>query len=299
MIRTLVICVGLMLAGSCIAQEITPRAYWPTPKDTKLVVLVYGHQSGDVITDQSLPIEGAESRINSAIAGYQQTFSLFGRTTNLQIEVPFASGSTRANLDGSPVRRDISGLGDIGATLSINLLGAPSFKPEDFKAFRKNPKPILALGIKVVAPTGDYDDDRLINVGNNRWATRVRLGYIQPLTERWVLELSAGTWFFQDNKDFVRGVRQQKPVTAFDVSLIRRIRPGFWVSLDGNYYIGGRTTVDNTTNVDYQRNSRVGLSIAYPVSNRHLWKFSFTKDIATKFGGNYSTFSLSYAYRIR
>ena len=287
------------MSGSCFAQEITPRAFWPAPDGTKLLILAYGHQAGDIITDAALPIEDAESRSDSVILGYQQTFNLAGRTTNLQVELPFASGSTRANLEGLPARRDVSGMGDIAATLAINLLGSPSQTPKEFQTFRQNPRPILAASIKVIAPTGQYDNDKLVNIGSNRWATRIRLGYIHPLAKLWVLELSAGTWFFQDNKDFVAGVRQQKPVTAFDVSLIRRIRPGFWVSLDGNYYIGGRTTVDNTTNVDYQRNSRAGLSIAYPVSNRHLWKFSFTKDIATKFGGNYSTFSLSYAYRIR
>lgn len=287
------------MTGFCFAQEITPRAYWPAPNGTNLLVLVYGHQAGDVITDQSLPIDGAESRSNSFIFAYQKTLSLFGRTTNLQVELPFASGSSRANLMGVPARRDVSGMGDVAATLSINLLGAPSFSPEAFQSFRKNPRPILGVGIKVVAPFGQYDDDKLVNIGSNRWATRVRLGYIQPLTDLWILELSAGTWFFQDNKDFVSGVRQQKPITAFDLSLIRRIRPGFWASLDGTYYIGGRTKVDNTINVDYQRNSRLGFSIAYPFSGRHLLKFSFTNDIATDFGGDYNTISLSYAYRLR
>lgn len=261
--------------------------------------MAYGHQAGDVITDLSLPIEGAESRASSLILGYQKTFSLFGRTTNVQVELPFASGSTRANIAGLPVRRDVSGMGDIGATMSINLVGAPTLSVEEFRAFRKKPARILALGLKVAAPTGQYDNDKLVNIGSNRWATRIRLGYIQPLTERWILELSAGTWFFQDNEDFVSGLREQKPVTAFDVSLIRRIRPGFWASLDGTYYVGGRTTVDNTVNVDYLKNSRVGFSLSYPIANRHLLKLSLSNDIRTEYGGDYSTASLSYAYRIR
>ncbi len=299
MTRSLTIGVLLLLSGSCFAQEITPRAYWPAPDGTKLLILAYGHQAGDVITDAALPIEDAESRSDSLILGYQQTFNLAGRTTNLQLELPFASGSTRANLEGLPERRDVSGMGDIAATLAINLLGSPSQTPEEFQTFRQNPRPILAASIKVIAPTGQYDNDKLVSIGSNRWAARIRLGYVQPLAKRWVLELSAGTWFFQDNKDFVSGVRQQKPVTAFDVSLIRRIRPGFWASLDGTFYTGGRTTVDNTINLDRQQNSRLGFSVAYPFTNRHLWKFSYTKDLTTEFGGDYNTVSISYAYRVR
>jgi len=297
--RSLTIGALLLMSGSCFAQEITPRAYWPAPEGTKLLILAYGHQAGDVITDAALPIEDAESRSDSVILGYQQTFNLMGRTTNLQVELPFASGSTRANLEGLPARRDVSGMGDIAATLAINLLGSPSQTPEEFQTFRQNPRPILAASIKAIAPTGQYDNDKLVNIGSNRWAARIRLGYIHPLAKFWVLELSAGIWFFQDNKDFVAGVRQQKPVTAFDVSLIRRIRPGFWASLDGTFYVGGRTTVDNTINLDRQQNSRLGFSVAYPFTNRHLWRFSFTNDLTTEFGGDYNTITLSYAYRLR
>lgn len=299
MIRLCVCGVLLFTTGFSFAQEITPRAYWPAPYGTRLLVFAYGYQAGDVITDATLPIEDAESRSNSIIIGYQQTFNLLGRTTNLQVELPFAAGSTRANLEGTPTRRDVSGIGDIAATLSINLIGSPSLSPDEFHSFRESPRRILGAGIKIVAPTGQYDDDKLVNIGSNRWAARIRLGYIQPLTKRWVLEFSAGTWFFQDNEDFVAGVREQEPVTAFDISLIRRIRPGFWASLDGTFYIGGSTTVDNTKNLDRQRNSRLGFSVAYPLTDRHLWKFSFTNDLTTEFGGDYNTITVSYAYRLR
>lgn len=294
--RLLMVCVALLTAGTCFAQEITPRAYWPAPRDTKLLIAAYGYQAGDVITDATLAIEGANSESHSAVLAYQHTLNLFGRTANLQLEMPFASVSARAELAGEPAARDISGIGDASALLSINLLGAPSMSPEEFQLFRQQPRPILALGMKLVAPTGQYDNDRLVNIGSNRWATRLRLGYIQPLTNFWVLELSVGTWFFQDNSDFFGGVREQKPITAFDASLIRRFRPGFWASLDGTYYAGGRTKVDGVASSDYQRNSRLGFSVARPFARRHLWKLSFTSDVDTQTGGDFDTISLSYAY---
>jgi len=46
---------GLIIGSSPgFAQELTPRAYWPAPKDTKLLILGYSHQSGDVVTDPSI-----------------------------------------------------------------------------------------------------------------------------------------------------------------------------------------------------------------------------------------------------
>ena len=59
---------------------------------------------------------------------------------------------------------------------------------EDFIALRADPHPIVGASIKVIAPTGQYDPDRLINVGANRWATRLQLGTIIPLRPLWLLE---------------------------------------------------------------------------------------------------------------
>jgi len=46
---------------------------------------------------------------------------------------------------------------------------APTFSAEEFSTLDKNPRPILAAGLKLVAPAGDYDDTKLINIGSNRW----------------------------------------------------------------------------------------------------------------------------------
>jgi hypothetical protein len=65
--------------------------------------------------------------------------------------------------------------------MTVNLHGAPAMTPEDFHQFRANPEPIVGASLKVMVPTGGYDADKLINVGENRWATRVQVGSIIPL----------------------------------------------------------------------------------------------------------------------
>ncbi len=64
----------------------------------------------------------------------------------------------------------------------------------DFQGLRQNPRPILGASIKVVAPTGHYDPDRLINVGANRWAVKAELGQIIPLKPKLMLEFELGAW---------------------------------------------------------------------------------------------------------
>ena len=289
----------LLFSVSVPAQDLTPRAYWPAPKGTKVLVLGYAHQTGDVVTDPSLPITGVDSRINSGVIAYQQTISLFGRTSNLQLELPYVDGTTTGQVRNEAGRRDVSGLGDLGATLSINLVGAPSMTLDEFQSLRRNPRPIIGASIKIVAPTGEYDADNLINIGTNRWAVRAKLGYMQPLSANWLTELAIGIWFFEDNDEFLGETREQEPIGALDFSLIRRFSAGFWSSLDFNYYLGGRTIISGSRAADFQRNARIGVTFAYPIKGRHSLKASYSIGIVTESGGNFQTIALSYVYLIK
>jgi hypothetical protein len=289
-----------VLAGThASAQDLTPRTYWPAPTGTRLFVLGYAHQTGDVVTDPSIPITGVDSKIDSAVLAFQQTVDLFGRTGNFQLELPYVDGTTTGMVSEEPGRRDVSGFGDIAATLTINLLGAPAMAPADFQKMRQSPRPILGASIKIVAPTGEYEADKLINIGTNRWAARIQFGYIRPLTPKWLLEMSAGAWFFEDNDEFLGETRQQDPIGAINFHLVRRFKPGLWASLDLNFYLGGHTTVGSERRADLQRNSRIGLSLAYPFKGRHGIKLGISEGVVTESGGDFRTITLNYFYRIR
>ena len=228
---------------SATAQELTPRAYWPSPEGTKVAVFGYSHVEGDVLFDPSIPLYGVDSNIRTGILAYLQTFSLAGRTTNVVIELPYSWGTTQGLVDETPGRRDFSAFNDLGLTLSVNLLGAPTMTPPEFQALRADPHLIVGASLKIHAPTGQYDGDRLINVGANRWAAKLELGSVIPLRPKWLLELSAGSWFFTDDDDFLVGKREQEPIHAFQFHLVHRFKPGFWASLDINYFAGGRQTI--------------------------------------------------------
>ena len=290
--------VAILFSHRAYAQDLTPRAYWPAPYGTKVFVIGYAYQTGDIVTDPSLPLVGVDSKIDSLVAAYQQTISLFGRTSNIQVELPYVEGKTTGTYMNEPVRRDVSGFGDLAATLSINLVGAPTMNLESFRELLQNTRPILGASLKVVAPTGEYETDKLINIGTNRWAIRAKLGYIHPLGQKWLMELTVGTWFFEDNDEFLGETREQDPITALNVSIIRRFRPGFWGSLDLNYYLGGRTTISGTKSANFQRNSRVGFTVVHPIKGRHAIKWSFSNGVVTESGGDYQIISLAYIYLI-
>ncbi|MEX1311688.1 MAG: transporter [Candidatus Sulfomarinibacteraceae bacterium] len=291
-----VVVVGAAAAG---AQDLTPRAYWPAPKGTKVAVVGTSHVQGDVLFDPSIPLYGVDSNIRTGILAYFQTFSLGGRTANVVVELPYSWGTTKGAVGDTPSRRDFAGFNDFGATLSVNLLGAPTMTPTDFQALRADPHPILGASLKILAPTGQYNPNRLINVGANRWAAKIELGSIIPLWRKWLLELAAGGWFFTDDDDFLPGRREQEPIYAFQAHLVRRFKPGFWMSLDANYFTGGRQTIGGNELVDVQHNSRFGAMVAVPFKGRHAVKIGYFVGVRTAFGNDFDQFLVSYQVLFR
>lgn len=278
-----------------IAQELSPRSYWPAPVGTRVATVGYSHNSGDIIPDRSLPITGVDSTIDSIHIGYRHTMSLWDRTANLTVEVPHTNGYTAGSRDGEPIQRqEYIGWGDLAATFSVNILGAPAMNRQEFREMRKNLPNILGASLKVVAPTGQYDFDRLINLGANRWAMKAEVGYITALHPKWLLEMSLGTWFFEDNDNFLGVVKEQNPVVAMQGHLIHRFRPGFWASLDVNYYEGGRSTVDGQQLNNVMRDSKIGATLVFPFASIHAIKLGYSNGSIIDSDEDFNTFLISY-----
>jgi hypothetical protein len=68
--------------------------------------------------------------------------------------------------------------------------------------------------------------------------------------------------------------RVPDPIYAFQMNLIRRFRPGLWLSLDANYYRGGRSRIGDRLADDLQRDSRIGASLMFPIRQRNSLKIS-------------------------
>ena len=302
MTRPLLLCLGVALPAfgfwstATFAQELAPRAYWPTPEGTNVLVVGYQYSRGDIVADPSLPIVGEETGINFAQVSYQRTLSLFGRTTNLQFNLPYTWGSTEGLVEGEFRRRHISAMADARVRLSVNLRGAPTMDADGFRALRAKPRTIVGTSLLVQAPTGGYEPDKLINAGTNRWAVKPALGVIWPVRPTWLLEFELGAWFYGDNDKFQQRTRKQDPILSSEFHLVKRFRPGFWASLDLNYYVGGRTTVDQVEQSDLQRNSRIGATVVFPFNERHAIRVAISTGIATESGGDFESFSLNYAY---
>ena len=165
-----------------------------------------------------------------------------------------------------------------------------------FQALRAKPRTIIGVSLQVQAPTGEYEPDKLINAGTNRWAIKPAVGIIWPLRPTWLVELELGAWLIEDNDRYLGVTREQDPILSSEFHLIKRFRPGFWAAFDLNYYAGGRSTLDGIEKNDRQQNSRIGGTFLVPLKRHHALKGSYSTALTTQNGGDFETWSLSYLY---
>jgi hypothetical protein len=69
------------------------------------------------------------------------------------------------------------------------------------------------------------------------------------------------------------------------------------VSLDGNFWYGGRTSLDGVENPEtLQENSRVGATVSLPLTRHGSLKLSYAQGAFIRFGGDYRIFSAAWQY---
>ena len=279
------------------AQELEPRAYWITPKASNAVYFGYSHFHGEVVFHPLLPFENVDARLNSTFLGYYRAIDFFGRSANVTLTMPYVWGTQEGLFLGEFHRVRPSGLADIQFRFSANLLGARTMTVPEFLEFREDPKTIVGASIRIEAPTGKYDPDRLINVGNNRWAFKPQVGLTQPILKRFLIEAAFGVWLFTDNDEFlVDQTWSQDPLWSGEFHFVWRFRPALWAAFDVNYFYGGRATLGEEQLPTIQGNSRLGATLSVPIRSGHSLRFAAGSGIVVRHGDNLNFFSITYQY---
>ncbi len=284
----------MLIAAGAGAQELEPRAYAPAPVGLNFVLFAGSRSTGEILPDPSVPIDDIEATIDAGVAGYGRTFALFGQSASFGLAVPYVWGDVSGNVGEERQRVTREGLGDIRLRLATNLIGGPALSAREFA--QRTPKTTLGASLVVIAPTGEYFPDKLINLGTNRWAFKPELGLSVP-HNRWMFDAYAGVWLFTDNDDFYGGVRRsQDPITTIQGHVSYTVRPRLWIAIDSTYYFGGQSTVGGVLKADRKENSRLGVTMSVPMGASQSLKFSWSEGASTRTGNDFSTFGVAWQY---
>jgi hypothetical protein len=119
--------------------------------------------------------------------------------------LPMGRVSGDVTVAGQALSQSASGFGDPTLEVTVNLIG-PKAQRSLPDVLRYEPGFSVDVLADLAVPIGEYDDDQVLNIGQNRWYGRVGFPVVWQLGawvpgRRTTLELLPAVWVFGDNTD--------------------------------------------------------------------------------------------------
>lgn len=284
-----------LFTGIARAQQMEPRAYSNAPIGMNFLIMGYGHSNGALLFDPSLPIQGAKADVNIGVSAFAHSFEIKGQSAKFAMAFPYAGLDANGFIDGAYRERIVSGFADPSFAVSVNLSGAPALTLNEIRKYQQDT--IVGATIKLTVPWGQYDSDRLLNLGTNRWSVKPELGISQSLGD-WIIEGAAAVSFYTDNSDFFGGQElEQAPIYSMQGHVVYNFAPGQWTALNATYYTGGISKVDGIEKENRLDNWRLGITLAMPINKYSSIKLAVGSGISTRTGTDFDAILLAWQYR--
>jgi hypothetical protein len=280
--------------GAARAQDDGPRGYMLAPTE----ITSFGVQGIVLESNQTFAsgvvIKGLDITGRIGVAQFAKPLNLAGVMVAPLVIVPFGEieanfAATRFNLDREAralVREDrtvtgrSAGLGDIELGAVVGLYGAPPLTTTEYVQY----DPGLSIGalVRVALPSGEYNSDKAINFGANRWAVLLGLpmtyyrgkSFLDPALT--TFELVPGVLIFTDNYDpFGAGKTEQKPIFTAEAHITQNLGRTVWVSLDARYRNGGETITDGVAGDDRQEALGLGGTLGLNLTSHFSLKATY------------------------
>jgi len=274
------------------AQDLEPRRWTVFPAGLNVVGAGYARLEGDVSFNPVLQIEDATVSGQGLAVSYVRSFVIGGKIARLDILVPWANMRWTGLLDGVSATASRVGLSDPNIRLSMILAGD---KPDKLATSNT----VVGAAVAISVPFGEYLEEKLLNLGQNRFYVRPQLGVLHT-RGNWSYELTGSVFLFGDNDDFYGGSKlEQDPLYAVQTHLIYAFdKPGYWAALSAGYGWNGQSTVDGNKVDDSRRLFLSALSVGAPISRRQGVKLTYLRTRTnTSTGSDVDTVSLGWSYR--
>ena len=273
---------AVLLYGSAVissgAQELEPRRWSHLPTGSNFLGGGYAYTSGDIGFDPVLLVKDVELDMHTAVFKYIRTFDWFNRSARFDFVQAYHDARWSGLLDGTPATVRRTGLSDSVLRFSMNLLGAPPLQGREFMDYRAGvgeSETIVGLGLAVHLPTGNYLEDRLLNLGANRFTFRPQLGVVHN-RGKFSMELTGAAWIHTENDDFYGGNQlEQDPFYTLQGHFIYTFRPGLWLGTGGAYGFGADSTLNDVGKDDQKANLAWGISLGYPITPKFGVKIGY------------------------
>ena len=272
------------------AQGEGARAFELSPAGSRLLSVYGEFARGNASFDPGSVTPGTQIDVDGGILEYSHGFGLRGHALVLDVSLP--AGQARASVEAAGVARSYtsSGIGDLQISSVFGLIGAPALPEKEYESYR--PRFALSVLTRVYAPTGAYDRNKPVNVGQNRWALQLGLpsayylgqSLFDPALTSFEL-LPSVTWYGDNNEPSQGNHSSQSPLLQLEAHLTRNLNPSLWVSLDAILMDGAETTIDGVNQHDRQRSFDLGATVSVAVTDTVSATLSYTEAVSRNYDG--------------
>lgn len=275
----LFLCSLSLFSSKAFAQDIEPRRWTSLPLKSNFIGVGYGYTNGKIFFDPVLHVEDATIEGNAFVLSYVRPFKLGKKLARFDVLLPYTIARWEGILGGIPESVRRSGFADPRLRLSVNILGPSAMGPKELQEYMVAHPIYTVVGASLSAslPLGQYFDDKLLNLGQNRFVFRPQVG-LEHNWRNWSYELSGSVFLYTNNNNFFNGsTRKQDPVFEAQTHLIRRFKHRMWTSLSVGSGLAGQSIVNNQPNRDEQKNVMGALSFAFPIMKKQAVKIVYIR----------------------
>lgn len=280
-------CARLLLAAGSVlvfsalatatAEDLEPRRWSHTPIGLNSLALGYSYTDADILFDPALQLEDVEMHLHGWGLKYLHAFELLGKTARVELTQGYAvarwTGRVAAVADS--VERD--GLTDSQVRFAVNLVGAPPLAGKAYQEYRAQPglETVVGAALIVHLPTGDYQEDKLLNIGTNRFTFRPQLGALHNW-DQWSFEYTGSVWLFTDNDEFYNDTTlEQGPLYSAQAHVVYMPARGVWIGTSAAYTYATECTVEGNDLDDEREHLFWSLGVGFPITSHLLGKCAY------------------------
>ena len=263
---------GSALSYSALAVDVDAGDYTALPAGTNLAMIYYQNASRNELYSGGDKVSGDFSLASDVgiLRGVHFT-EIGGYIVDPQFLLPF--GMLDAGKDIAALGEE-SGVGDLILAATVWLVN----KPKDNTYFGITP--FLYL------PTGTYDNEEGLNLGENRYKFVLQAGYITNLTDDIALDLVADVMLYGENDEFGAAKQTMEQEASFQLQAFLRytMNPGWDFRVGLSQTFGGETEVNGAKMNDAAEITKINVGTSYFVTPSVQLLASYGRDLAVENG---------------
>jgi hypothetical protein len=288
-----------LISGPANAQDDGARTYWKGRAGTNILSVQYLDmhlQASDALQfDPSHYIyPAADAEASIFVLSWARHMTLFNRPSVLSANLMGGSVDVKFDTTITPPEflppgvvpgfsQSASGYADPSVQLDVNLVGTPPINAI-FDYLNYEPTWTLDAAFMLGVPLGQYDDDRVVNMGLNRFYGRVAFPFkyhFRVFTPGYMssLEVVPSVWLFTENDDFLGQKLKNDPMWQIEAHWTHDFTQHFFGSLDLLYRNGFQSEINGVDLGGDLEIGNLGFTLNFQVTDNVTIRTSFSSNV--------------------